>query len=286
MREPARDPGRDSELDGTRKTDSRRSPESPKAGDAAPVRDALRESARECERVWLRLGGRVDELSVRRCVRDGGRIVALSLRWCDRDGGRDVDTPKPARLVVDDVNRDDCDRAWGGARTERDSAGASGDGIPGRWGRDRADFRSWPNVDRSNGDAGSLRRGAPWPLATGVSSLSDTNTQFVGENSPSGPLSPAKVVVVVDLASCDTRLWVAVEFRLADVADVGNRLLPPIVDPGVETLRFDTRVFSRSSVALMRAWRSCRSLKPFVFAARLVPLLMLLTARAVPGEGW
>lgn len=87
-----------------------------------------------------------------------------------------------------------------------------------------------------------------------MSSPSDTKTQFVGEKRPSGPLSPANVVTVVDFESCDTRLWAAVDdFRLADVADEGKRLVPPMVDPGVETLRFDTRVFSRSSVALMRA---------------------------------
>lgn len=281
-----RDPARDADRDDCRNMDSGDIRDSPSPGDDAPVRDPLRDSARECERVWLRLGGRVDELSVRRCVRDGGRIDTLSLRWCDREGGRDVDTPRPARLAVDDVNRDACDEAWGGARTDRDNAGASGDGIPGRWGSVRPDFRSVPKVERSNGDAGSLRRGTPWPLAVGVSSPSDTKTQFVGENKLSCALSPANVVAVDDLDSCDTRLWAAVAFRLAVVEDAGKRLVPPMVDPGVETLRFDTRVLSRSSVALMRAWRSCRSLKPLVFAAWLVPLLTLLTARAVPGEGW
>lgn len=116
--------------------------------------------------------------------------------------------------------------------------------------------------------------------------MSDTRTQFVGEKKPSCALSPASVVTVVDLESCDTRLCAAVGPKFAEVADAGKRLVPPIVDPGVETLRLDTRVFRRSSVALMRAWRSCKSLKPFVFAAWLLPLLTLLTARAVPGEGW
>lgn len=306
-REVGRDAARELGRDVARNTASGdSSSRSPKAGDDAPVRDARdsgrsseRDSAREADRMCVRDGGRVDALSDRLCVRDGGRIDALSLRWCDRDGGRDVDTPRAARLaVVDDARREVCDEAvGGGARTDRDNAGASGDGIPGRCGRDRADFRSWPNAVRSNGEAGSLRR-TRWPLATGVSSLSETKTQFVGENNPSLALSPANVVTVVDLDSCETR-WCAAD-KVAEVAEGGNRLELPMVDPGAETSRFDTRVFSLSSVALMRAWRSCRSLNPFVFAVRVVPLLMLpaartavalapllmlLTTRAVPGEG-
>jgi hypothetical protein len=144
---------------------------------------------------------------------------------------------------------------------------ARGDGIPGLVGSGldavlAVDTVRAPNVV-SSGEEGSCCV-KPENCAGGVSSASETKTQPFGERNvtPDRSDAPEIGVEATSFVSAET-LGFAARARAAEFEAM--RFAAPR-GMGPDTFRFGTFVPSLSSVALSLAWRSCRSLKPFVFA--------------------
>jgi hypothetical protein len=156
----------------------------------------------------------------------------------------------------------------------------SGDGIDGRDGRPRERVVAVEDVVRavllSNGDEGVWARCKFLRVAGGVSSGSESSTHEVGDRKPTdfSSLGPGVTMAVeaarVDIARLRERE--AVRVRMVEAAreedeeeaewgaggGAGGRRAKPAG-------AFLTILPILSSVVLIRAWRSCRSLKPLFF---------------------
>jgi hypothetical protein len=252
-------------------------------GDAAPDRrlvliEEMEEAARTCPRDGARTlpeeeeggraaappsGPRVDELS--------GRDVLAPREGRPRGRGRAgaiIDADRPLRAFMPSVTT--C-RAFV-SRT-------SGDGMEGRGGRVPRRVVVEMRRVRSSGDSG---------VPGGVSSDSARRTQEVGERTPTSPEALSSrsrsrsrvmgVIVAVEAvrieAGWNARERDAARARIVDADRTDAEEKDPGAAAGAGAGRrakptgpFLTILPSLSSVVLMRACRSCRSLNPLVFVA-------------------
>lgn len=155
--------------------------------------------------------------------------------------------------------------------------------MDGRDGRPRDLAVLAPSFGLSSGDPGVTARTLPTPFGGGVSSGSDRRTHDVGERKPISSFGPGVTAcagggggtlgVMEKLAARTRDLVRALRVVEADKAGAAvgvvlGGLEEAFDDVGCRRLKPDgpflTILPILSSVVLMRAWRSCNSLKPLV----------------------